>query len=1280
MVKEERSMNLLNAVSNLRWIVPDSRAIRSIVPCGRLLIATLVIIVLLLTKASAFSARHNGDYLNKVTTKLQTPHMKWAKPYARGKLKALFVVPRTVAPREIVELWQRFDVEFETFTIAHSGLLSFESDAGAAPYDLAVEGTSIEEKTDEIVSKLNRDYDAFVFANASFDVLPKEAQYKILRRVADGAGLLFTYGRHTQLPIFNKPTPEDREQILSGVPLAGLDFFSAPDTLKAFGVQKVSELLAKMVECYRFQQGRIAVLNFGAGSSTYYGGHGLTPPERHSLNWHANYEYYLSLVCKALLWTVPSKQPQVVFPHNPGEYRFSREALPLNLVLRAGCLKASGFKGRLLILLRDKTNAEEFKQEVPLNLKAGDNSVSVRIPPLKAGGHFLDLIVRSDAGTEEWGSVFFQVDSKFALSEFRTEKEFYEKGEIARGSATLSISAPAKAKLRVSLTDTAGRLYHRQELPIPTGQKRCTFPCKLDGAQTIASRLHGELIVDKTVVDAKDRFVFVPRRSSNEFRSVLWGLGLNTGLGWIANQQLRQAGFNAILAHPSSDASQERVFALCDLPLVSYSYRIMGGADEKGWRKDHWVRDVVDGCFYNPELQQKAKQVVLDRIRPVISYGPTLYTLGDENYYNYKSGFSPAGQLAFREYLKKHYGTLESLNKEWGTRYADWSQVELLPRDEAIKRGLWQMVHEHMSFNESEYADYHHFLSDAIKSVDPFARVGAEGSEPGDLEKTIAGLEVWGPYADKRGNELLRSLASERRSAGFLPARRQDVGATVAQASSLHVGATVAQASSLHVGATVAQASSLHVGATLVRGNWWGGYVGSHGARAGAAILWNQLFSGAVNTSLFFAAIGSEGLFATDLSFAAYFEKMLPDLREIYGGIGQLISASDVPHDGIAVHWSQANEHAANLFSALGGPTQSQGNLLGLLDRCGFGYRYVTTRMIENGELQKGKYRMLFLACSQAISDKEAQALREFVANGGTVIADVATGIMDGHCKPLWGEGKWNGQLDDLLGITRTGELKLKQATANVTVGNVSLADFPFRLDASLASQRASTSVDGVPMFVVNKVGKGSAVFMNFPFPNPEHPQGTVFMKMLLANTGMKPSCELLNGKGYAFRRFRNGDLTLIGVVRESEIAGNATLKLSQPAYVYDVRAGKLLGKVASVSISKDGQRARLFAVLPAPTQRLTVQVNKQFRRGDVVRARLRLETGSVKPTGRIVRVKLLRPDGVEAMTYRSYLTLQGAEAEVVIPFAFNDPVGTWTLITTDVATGVSRKVSFALQ
>jgi len=1200
----------------------------------------LLLLGSLMAAAGVGEARHKGDYLNEVTTGLRTAHVNWAKPYAKGPLKVLFVVPRTVAPREVVELWQRFDVEYEAFTIAHSGLLSFESIPAAAHYDLAVEGTSIEEKTREILSKLNGHYDAFVFANASFDVLPKEAQYRILRQVADGAGLIFTFARYTKLPIFKRPTAEGRESIFSGVPLSGLDFLRQPDVLKALGVKDVSQLPAKLVETFRFKRGRIAVINWGAASSTYYGGHGLTPPEPYGLKWHANYEYYLSLVFKTLLWTVPSKQPRVLLTGLPDDgFGVARPALPKGLPVKLTCKRASGLDGKLLLVVRDRTGAEEFRREVPVSLEEGENALSVELPRLKAGGHFLDLILRSDAGTEVWGSVFFKVESPLAFSKFGPQREFYEKGQTARVSASLSAPAPEGTKVRVTLTDTSGRLYLIEEHPVPAGQRACSFECEMAGARTIASRLHGELVVGEEVVDAADRFLFVPRRASDEFRSILWGgLGCGTtGLGWTAYRQLRKAGFNAILSHPSETGAQERVFALCDLAPVVYSYRIMGGADAKGWRKDHWLRDIEDGCFYNPELQQKVRDVVLGRIAPVIPYGPILYTLGDENYYDYGSGYSPIGQKSFREYLGKQYGTLEALNAAWGTDYAKWADVVLLPDDEAKKRGLWPMVHEHMAFNETEYADYHHFLADAIRGADPHARVGAEGSRPGDLEKTIDGLDLWGPYAEKRGNELLRSLA---------PAR-------------------------------------------LVRGNWWGGYVGSHGGRAGAFILWGQLFKGAVNTSLFFSAIGGEGMLRTELSQAGYFQDMLPELREIYGGIGQLIAASRVADDGIAVRWSQASEHSALLFGELGSPKHSQGNLLGLLDRCGYGYRYVTTKMIEDGELRKGGYRVLFLACSQAVSDGEAEEIRRFVEGAGTVIADVAPGIMDGHCKPLWRGaegGAWSGQLDGLFGIARTGAPAQKRVEGGLSVrfgeDELSLSQFPFQMDASVgtAKQGALARVDAIPLFITNAVGRGRAVFLNFPFPNPQHPDGPKFMTALLRGVGLKQYCELLNGDGYFFRRFQNGALTLVGVLRQTQAAGDAVLKLAQPDYVYDVRAGKLLGKVASVKISRDGQRARLFSVLTSPTEKLTVDVGHKCRRGEIAGARLRISTGGVDARGRMVRVQLFGPRNVEALPYRSYVTLSGNQAELTVPLALSDAPGTWTLVATDVATGVSARASLVVE
>jgi len=1201
---------------------------------------TVFVAVLLALSMNAVplqAGRHDGDYLNKVTTKLVTPHTKWAKPYSRGKLKVLFVVPRTVAPREIVELWQRLDMDFDAVPIAHSGLFSFESDAGAAMYDLKVEGTSIEEKTQQLLTALDKRYDAFVMANASFDVLPKEAQYKILKQVSEGAGLLFTFGRLTRLQIFKKPMTEGRDEIFNGVPLAGIDFFRNPEILKNLRVKEAKELPARMVETFAFRQGRVAVLQYGQGSGTYYGGHGLTPPVPYSLHWAADYDYLLSLVAKALLWTVPSKSPRVMLTSLPeAGIHLNRAALSRENGVTVQYNEAQPLPVYVHVRIRDKVNEVEFYQVLKTSLKQGENFVRVGRPKLKAGGHFGDVIIKSSQGTEAWGSVYIEVESSLRIDQFGTQSEFCERGQVAKGNCELSVPAPTETVLEVSLTDTHDRVYLRKSIPIASGQQSASFDLPVEKALTIASRLHADLKVGAETVDSADRFLFVPRRdNSDEFRSILWGgIGCgNTGLGWLAYQQVRKAGFNAILAHPSADGVQERVFALNDFPLVCYAYRVMGGADDKGWRKDHWIKDVEDGCFYNPELQQKSSKSVLDRIQAAIPYGPSLYSLGDENYFDYKSGYSPYGQKSFREYLKQHYATLSELNRIWGTQYADWSKIDLLPDDEAKQRNLWPMIHEHAAFCESEYADYHHFLSKAIKGADARAKVGAEGSVPGDLEKTIKGQEIWGPYADKRGNELLRSLAD--------PA--------------------------------------------VVRGNWWGGYVGSHGSRAGAFNLWNQLLHGDVNTSLFFAAIGSEGLFATDLSFAGYFEQSLPELREIYGGIGQLLAASVVDNDGIAIHWSQATEHSAKLFSGIGSPQQSQGNLISLLDHAGFGYRFITTRMIEHGELAKHAHKVLFLACSQTISDKEALVIRRFAEGGGTVIADIAAGIMDGHCRPLWKDGAWKGPLDDLFGIARSGEPKSKQiaeSKSRAAGEEVNLPDFSPRVDTSVtvSGGKALRQADEYPVVIANKAGKGRTVFLNSPFPHADNPSSKGFISALFVGLKSRPPCELVGDRGYFFRRLRNGDLTLLGVVRDASVAADAKLQLADKTNIYDVRAGKLVGNADSIAVSKDGPQVCLFALLPDVTKKFGVSVPQKVQRGETANVTFKLDSGKCNPAGRIVRLTVTRPDKSEATAYRSYMKLTGNQDAAQIPTAYNDPPGKWTVTATDVATGTTGKGVFALQ
>ncbi|MBI2302779.1 MAG: beta-galactosidase [Armatimonadetes bacterium] len=1190
--------------------------------------------LLTLLLATPLLARHDGAYLRDVTTKLETPHLTWGKPYARGKLKVLAIVPRTVAPREIVELWQRFDIDFSAFTLAHSGLMSFESDAGAAPYDLAVEGTSIEEKTAELLAKLEQPYDGFILANAALDALPTEAQYKLLRRVADGAGLLFVFGRSTRLPLFKHPLPDGRETIFAGVPLAGLSYLQQPATLQALGARTAADLPARLVETFGFYQGRLAVINWGQGSGTYYGGHGLTPPEPYSLQWPAHYEAYLSLVAKALLWTMPAKQPAVTWAELPADGTvLQRGSLAAKVPLR---LVASGaLKGKLEVAWRDDENLTETRTTVPLDLPAGESSVSLDVPVLKAGGHYLDLLVRSKAGIEQWGSIHLVVESPLTLAKCGTEREFYEAGEPAVVAAELSSPAPAGARLRVTCTDTTGRLYARAETALEPGATAAKLTVSLAGSRTIATRLHAALLAGVQVVDVADSFVFVPRRETDQFRTVLWGgVGCGgSGLGWLAYQQLRRAGFNAILSHPSPDGSQERMLALCDFPLVSYSYRVMLDADENGWRHDGWVRDVADGTLYNPELRQKAIDACVGRTRTAIPFGPLLYSLGDENYLNEDGVQSPSSRAAFAKYLQARYGTIEALNQRWGSTYADWAQIEPLRLNHALKQELWPLAHEELSFQEQEYADYHHMLADALRQADPHARVGAEGSVPGDLERTLEGLDIWGPYSDKLGNELLRSLAKP----------------------------------------------------DLVRGNWWGGYVGSHGGRTSAMPLWRQLLGGAVNTSLYFAAVGSEGLFAGDLSYAGFFEQTLPDLRVIYGGLGQLISTASVPDDGIAVLWSTASEHSARMFAALGTPAAAQTNLLAGLDRLGLGYRFVTSRQVAAGGL-KG-VRVLLLAGSQALGDGEAQAIEAFVRDGGTLVADQSPGLLTADCRPRWkaDPDHWSAGLDALFGLQRHGEPRVQAANGNLQ-GDwqgraLQLRDLPFRCDASLvdAAGAALGKVGDRPVCLARELGRGRTLLLGFPFPSAEHPDTAPFLRELLAGVGVRPAAWLSPAQGYSYRRFQLGDLTLLGVVREAATARDTTLHLATPSALWDTLAGKPLGLRAEVPLPKAGPAVRVFAVLPSAEQRLSVVAPATVARGAALRLTLSLTARQGGTDGRILRVALLRPDGTEATPYRSYPTVRGGKAVLSLPTALNDPPGGWTVTATDVATGTTARATFRL-
>ena len=63
----------------------------------------------------------------------------------------------------------------------------------------------------------------------------------------------------------------------------------------------------------------------------------------------------------------------------------------------------------------------------------------------------------------------------------------------------------------------------------------------------------------------------------------------------------------------------------------------------------------------------------------------------------------------------------------------------------------------------------------------------------------------------------------------------------------------------------------------------------------------------------------------------------------------------------------------------------------------GLQFDFVSSEQVEQGSLNSGKYKVLILPFSVALSPLEISSIESFVESGGVVIADAAPGLMDQH-------------------------------------------------------------------------------------------------------------------------------------------------------------------------------------------------------------------------------------------------------------------------------------------
>ncbi|MGQ9731406.1 MAG: beta-galactosidase trimerization domain-containing protein [Candidatus Zipacnadales bacterium] len=994
------------------------------------------------------------------------------------------------------------------------------------------------------------------------------------------------------------------------------------------------KLPAEYVSAYQLGKGRGVWLNYSA--------YALTPS--HPFTWRGltEYDYWMLLVGRAALWAASCD----------GEISVVSVLAPEGVHVARGVGQPIGD----IVLSTRAQQAREVTVELSLrgaqdglNIPLGETKITldpnqplrlpVQLPVLCTGDYFVDVVVRSGRGVEACGAGLLTVESDFGIAEVTLDRTFIEQGETIHGTVLLRGPVPGLASLRVDLRDSYGRVLRRMDLRLETGRKEYRFEYTADPFATILMRATATLSLDGKEVETKEAEFTVPKRRHGRHNFVMWDAPRDV-LGYYAVRKLREAGQDVFLLGSFSKSTQPPTLRALDASLVPYSTRILDPKDENGY---------MQPCCWNDEpAVTKHIQQIVDNQSALREQGVYVYSLGDEGV-TLGCCVHPACIAAYRQYLAAQYKTIEALNASWGTEYASFDEVDLLDHKDnmevAAAKTCFPRWFDRQAFARYNLMQFSRRFVEAYKVLDPQAITGFEGTggfgDDYDLILNINGF--YGPYPSI-GDDIIRSAAPR----------------------------------------------------SLVRSNWMG-YSKTGDALSDAA--WRMVMKGM--SSIWYwmwSGIGNwRGYLRPTLDYWPMIEDLMAEMRPVRQGLGDLLLNVDMLHSGIAILYSvpSALSHRLEGGGQFINPHTTHSTWTQLTYDLGLDFRYLTTKMLMDGQLDTSEFKVLLLPMTQALSAAEAAAIRRFAENGGTVIADVRPGIYDGHCKPLM-----PGALDDLFGIERTGrgagvesslslDVTLEDQTLEADLGKVRV-DPDVRATIAQSLAQLPLGDQETPVLLINKVGRGRAILLNFQLPtaDPREPSAVAGRKLLawlyrLSDTAAPITVTAPDGGPLPLtetRVWRTGAALVFGLWRHMENvwfspksgtqAGEPVpvrVTLPTPQHVYDLRAQRYLGRVTEINTRLRWGRATFYLALPYRIGPLKVNLSpRRPQAGEAITARLRLDVPDQTKETFAVYVEVLDPDGQEQLWGRQVVLLNGGRGEAQIARAYNDQTGLWRIRATE--------------
>ncbi|WP_156782734.1 alpha-amylase family protein [Acidihalobacter yilgarnensis] len=348
---------------------------------------------------------------------------------------------------------------------------------------------------------------------------------------------------------------------------------------------------------------------------------------------------------------------------------------------------------------------------------------------------------------------------------------------------------------------------------------------------------------------------------------------------------------------------------------------------------------------------------------------PLFFNLGDETGIAdltaaWDFDYSKPSLDAFRVWLRRQYGTLAALNREWGTHYRFWRAIVPPTTTATMARtdGNYAAWSDFKAFMDVAFVRAIRAGTDAIHRGAPWAQSAIEGAQ----------MPGWGGY-----NYALLAPAVD-------VMELYDAGQNLALAQSFHPGII-----------------------TLTTTHW-----SNPGALHQA---WREFLRGTRGMILWDP---DDRFVHPDGAIGTQAKRAEPFFRQMHTGIGPLIEASKramapiavlyspesfriqwmLDHRNLKAAWTKRGSAIENEDDAV---RRARREVYRMLARLGLTPHFVSEPQIATGILHKAHDQMLVLPQTLALSLKSASAIKAFVKKGGVLLTVGQTGLFDGHGRRL---------------------------------------------------------------------------------------------------------------------------------------------------------------------------------------------------------------------------------------------------------------------------------------